>query len=87
VTHDDSSKPLRRAQARAHRGLLCRISKLRQVSREEGIHRFCLGKIFTGTIYLLSGGLLLLGVIYDYWTLNDQIDEIHYQGLTIALQA
>ncbi len=44
-----------------------------------GIHRFYLGKIFTGVIYLLTGGLLLLGVIYDYWTLNDQIDEIHYR--------
>jgi TM2 domain-containing membrane protein YozV len=44
-----------------------------------GIHRFYLGKIFTGVIYLFSGGLLLLGVIYDYWTLNDQIDDIHYR--------
>jgi TM2 domain-containing membrane protein YozV len=44
-----------------------------------GIHRFYLGKIITGVIYLLTGGVLLLGVIYDYWTLNDQIDEIHYR--------
>jgi TM2 domain-containing membrane protein YozV len=44
-----------------------------------GIHRFYLGKIITGVLYLLTGGLLLLGVIYDYWTLNDQIDEIHYR--------
>ena len=44
-----------------------------------GIHRFYLGKIITGVIYLLTGGLLLLGVIYDYWTLNDQIDEIHFR--------
>ena len=45
-----------------------------------GVHRFYLGKIVTGVIYLLTGGLLLLGVIYDYWTLNDQIDEIHYRA-------
>jgi TM2 domain-containing membrane protein YozV len=45
-----------------------------------GIHRFYLGKIFTGLLYLFTGGLLLLGVIYDYWTLNDQIDDIHYRG-------
>ena len=45
-----------------------------------GIHRFYLGKIFTGLIYLFTGGLLFLGVIYDYWTLNDQIDAIHYRG-------
>jgi TM2 domain-containing membrane protein YozV len=44
-----------------------------------GIHRFYLGKIITGVLYLLTGGLLLLGVIYDYWTLNDQIDDIHYR--------
>jgi TM2 domain-containing membrane protein YozV len=44
-----------------------------------GIHRFYLGKWITGILYLLTGGLLLLGIIYDYWTLNDQIDELHYQ--------
>lgn len=40
-----------------------------------GIHRFYLGKWFTGIIYLLSGGLFLVGIIYDYWTLNTQIGE------------
>jgi TM2 domain-containing membrane protein YozV len=43
-----------------------------------GIHRFYLGKWITGILYLLTGGLFLLGIIYDYWTLNDQIDEIHF---------
>ncbi len=38
-----------------------------------GIHRFYMGKWGTGLIYLLTGGLFLIGVIYDYWTLNDQI--------------
>ena len=42
-----------------------------------GIHRFYMGKWFTGLLYLLTGGLLLLGVLYDYWTLNEQIDEIN----------
>ncbi len=42
-----------------------------------GIHRFYLGKLWTGLLYLLSGGLLLCGVIYDYWTLNEQIDELN----------
>lgn len=41
-----------------------------------GIHRFYLGKWISGLIYLLTGGLFLVGVIYDFWTLNDQIDEI-----------
>ena len=40
-----------------------------------GIHRFYLGKWVTGVLYLLTGGLLLIGVAYDFWTLNDQISE------------
>ena len=40
-----------------------------------GVHRFYLGKWFTGLLYLLTCGLFLLGVIYDYWTLNRQISE------------
>ena len=42
-----------------------------------GIHRFYLGKVLTGLLYLLTGGVLLLGIVYDYWTLNDQISEIN----------
>jgi TM2 domain-containing membrane protein YozV len=38
-----------------------------------GIHRFYLGKWITGIIYLLTGGLFLVGIVYDYWTLNGQI--------------
>ena len=38
-----------------------------------GIHRFYMGKVFTGILYLLTGGLFLLGIIYDYWTLNEQL--------------
>ena len=40
-----------------------------------GIHRFYIGKIWTGILYLLTGGLLSIGVLYDFWTLNGQIDE------------
>lgn len=42
-----------------------------------GIHRFYLGKWLTGLLYLCTGGLLLAGVIYDYWTLNGQISEVN----------
>ena len=42
-----------------------------------GIHRFYMGKIITGIIWLLTGGLFLVGYLYDYWTLNGQIDEIN----------
>ena len=38
-----------------------------------GIHRFYMGKWLTGILYLLTGGLFLVGYIYDYWTLNDQL--------------
>ena len=42
-----------------------------------GIHRFYLGKWLTGLLWLLTGGLLMLGVLYDYWTLNGQVDEVN----------
>ena len=42
-----------------------------------GIHRFYMGKWITGIIYLLTLGLLGLGVLYDWCTLNDQIDDLH----------
>ena len=42
-----------------------------------GIHRFYLGKWLTGLVWLLTGGLLMLGVLYDYWTLNGQVDEVN----------
>ena len=43
-----------------------------------GIHRFYLGKWGTGLLYLLTLGLLGLGILYDYWTLNAQISERNY---------
>jgi len=45
-----------------------------------GIHRFYMGKWFTGIIYLLTGGLFLIGYIYDYWTLNDQVSLLNTEA-------
>ena len=42
-----------------------------------GVHRMYMGKWITGIIYLLTGALLGLGYIYDYWTLNRQINELN----------
>jgi TM2 domain-containing membrane protein YozV len=42
-----------------------------------GIHRFYMGKIFTGLIYLFTGGLFLVGVLYDFLTLNEQLSDIN----------
>ena len=42
-----------------------------------GVHRFYMGKIFTGLVYLCTFGLFGLGYIYDMWTLNDQITLIN----------
>ena len=38
-----------------------------------GIHRMYMGKWITGLIWLVTGGLFLIGWLYDFWTLNDQI--------------
>jgi len=38
-----------------------------------GGHRFYLGKWLSGLLWLCTGGLLMLGVAYDFWTLNNQV--------------
>lgn len=42
-----------------------------------GVHRFYQGKWLTGLLYLVTGGFFLLGVLYDFWTLNDQISVLN----------
>ena len=42
-----------------------------------GIHRLYLGKWVTALLWFFTGGLFLLGYLYDYWTLNDQIAEVN----------
>lgn len=44
-----------------------------------GAHRFYMGKWVTGIVYLCTAGLLGLGYLYDFWTLNDQITVVNAQ--------
>jgi len=45
-----------------------------------GIHRMYMGKWLTGLLYLLTGGLIFMGVLYDFWTLNTQITMRNARG-------
>ena len=42
-----------------------------------GLHRFYMGDILWGILYLCTFGFLFLGVIYDILTLNEQISRIN----------
>ena len=42
-----------------------------------GLHRFYMGKWVSGLIYLFTGGVFLIGIVYDFCTLNTQISEIN----------
>ncbi len=42
-----------------------------------GIHRLYMGKIWTGILYMVTGGLFGIGYIYDILTLNDQVEAIN----------
>lgn len=44
-----------------------------------GFHRFYLNKIGTGVLYLLTGGLGLVGSVYDFFTLPMQVREANLQ--------
>jgi TM2 domain-containing membrane protein YozV len=51
-----------------------------------GFHRFYLGKYFTGFLWLFTGGLSMVGSIYDGFTLGKQIDEINTKKAYLADQ-
>ncbi len=38
-----------------------------------GVHRLYQGKWITGILYFFTGGFLMMGVLYDFWTMNQQI--------------
>ncbi|MDR2552576.1 MAG: TM2 domain-containing protein [Treponema sp.] len=43
-----------------------------------GFHRFYLGKIPSGILWMCTGGLLGVGAIYDFLTLRSQVREANY---------
>lgn len=45
-----------------------------------GGHRFYIGKWKTALLYLFTCGLLGLGILYDFWTLNSQVAEQNQLG-------
>jgi TM2 domain-containing membrane protein YozV len=42
-----------------------------------GLHRMYMGKWISGIVYLCTAGLLGIGYLYDFWTLNDQITIVN----------
>lgn len=42
-----------------------------------GVHRMYMGKWLTGILFLLTGAIVGIGYIYDFWTLNDQITLVN----------
>jgi TM2 domain-containing membrane protein YozV len=42
-----------------------------------GIHRMYMEKWLTGILYLFTVGLCGFGVLYDLWTLNDQLSQVN----------
>ena len=44
-----------------------------------GIHRFYMGKPITGVLYLLTGGLAGIGIVYDVLTLNGQVNDLNVE--------
>jgi TM2 domain-containing membrane protein YozV/predicted transcriptional regulator len=45
-----------------------------------GFHRFYLGKIPTGVLWMLTGGLGMVGAIYDFFTLPGQVREANIRN-------
>ena len=45
-----------------------------------GLHRFYLGKIPTGVLWMFTGGLGMIGSIYDFFTLPSQVREANIRN-------
>ena len=45
-----------------------------------GFHRFYLGKIPSGLLWMFTGGLGMIGSVYDFFTLPGQVKEANYRN-------
>lgn len=45
-----------------------------------GLHRFYLGRVGSGLLWLLTGGLFGIGWAVDFWMLNEMVDEQNRRG-------
>ena len=45
-----------------------------------GAHRFYMNRIITGALYLFTGGVFGLGIIYDFVMLNEQVHQMNVRG-------
>ncbi len=45
-----------------------------------GLHRFYLGKFGTGILYLCTGGVCMIGSVYDFFTLSNQVREANIRA-------
>jgi TM2 domain-containing membrane protein YozV len=50
-----------------------------------GLHRLYQGKVLTGLLFALTGGLLGIGIVYDVLTINEQISEQNEQLLATRI--
>lgn len=50
-----------------------------------GVHKFYLGKIWMGLIYLCTGGVFGIGLLIDLFTLGGQVDT--YNALYLSRRA
>jgi hypothetical protein len=49
-----------------------------------GLHRFYLGKIPTGILWACTGGLGMVGAIYDFFTLSRQVQEANIRNAILG---
>lgn len=45
-----------------------------------GLHHFYLGRVLTGLVWLVTGGLCGVGWAYDFWRLNELVDTANREG-------